>query len=64
VGFRDLLCEQIAKRVVDIERVADERLAFVLDGDAEISVSLRPRDRTSVEAYYAHGFEDGVWYVE
>ena len=63
-GFRDLLCGQIAKIVVEIERRAGEALTIRFGDESALSISLREGDYRGPEAYYAHGFRDNAWMVE
>ena len=57
-GFRDLLCKQIAKVVVAVERRQGEALSVNFEDGSALSISLREEDYSSPEAYYAHGFKN------
>lgn len=63
-GFRDLLCEQIAKVVSNVERRSGEALAISFEDGSAMSISLRAQDYRSPEAYHAHGFRNNAWHVE
>ena len=63
-GFRDLLCGQIAKLVQAVEHRAGEALILRFDDGSSLSITLRPEDYLSTEAYYAHGFASETWQVE
>ena len=62
-GFRDLRCSQIAKIVTAVEHCPEDALVIRFTDDSSISVSLRPEDYTSPEAFYAHGFAHSQWTV-
>jgi hypothetical protein len=62
-GFRDLVCAQITKIVATVEQRPEDALAIHFTDGSCISVSLRPEDYTSPEAYYAHGFANSRWTV-
>ena len=58
-GFRDLLCNQIAKIVSGV-RLRDRAALTITFGDeSHISVSLQEADYSSPEAFYAHGLKSG-----
>lgn len=63
-GFRDLLCEQIAKVVATVERLPGDALIITFQDKVSLSISLREDDYKGPEAYYAHGFRGGAWMVE
>lgn len=60
-GFRDLLCSQIAKIVAAVEHCPASDLTIHFADGSFISISLRPEDYTSPEAFYAHGFSNDQW---
>ena len=60
-GFRDLLCEQITKIVKGFSYEDDSKLTIQFDDDSEVIISLRQDDYSSLEAFYAHGFDDKQW---
>ena len=62
-GFRDLLCAQIAKIVAAVEHRPEDALVIHFTDDSSVSVTLRPEDYTSAEAFYAHGFTNQQWTV-
>ena len=57
-GFRDAICGQIAKIVVEVEISEDVALAIRFGDQSQIAVSLRPDDYTGPEAFETHGFSD------
>ncbi len=60
-GFRDALCAQIAK-IVDTVEIRPSDALVVRFADASLfSVSLKPEDYSSAEAFYAHGFANHQW---
>ena len=61
MGFRDLLCEQIAKIVTSVSFEEEKELNVQFKDGSGISVSLRPEDYCSPEAVYAHGFQNDQW---
>jgi hypothetical protein len=63
-GFRDLLCGQIAKIVVRVERRSGEALVIGFEDGSEMSISLRKEEYRAAEAYYAHGFKNNAWLAE
>jgi hypothetical protein len=63
-GFRDLLCAQIAEVVVTVEYWAGETLNIIFEDGSCLSISLRQEDYSLHEAYYAHRFKNGAWWVE
>jgi hypothetical protein len=63
-GFRDVLCEQIAKIVAEVERRPNESLTITFEDGSALSISLRPNDYAGPEAYYAHGFKQNAWMAE
>ncbi len=60
-GFRDLLCGQITKIVVDVGVESEKELRIIFMDNSQVSISLHPEDFTSPEAIYAHGFSDNKW---
>jgi hypothetical protein len=60
-GFRDALCAQIAKIVDKVEIRASESLVLMFGDGSLISISLRPEDYSSAEAFYASGFANHQW---
>jgi hypothetical protein len=62
-GFRDLLCEQIGKKVESISMVTEQSFTIWFSDRSKISVSLRTEGSTSPEAIYGHGFKDNGWFV-
>lgn len=62
-GFRDALCEQIAKVVASVEVRDGDALVIAFEDGSQLSVSLRDEDYSSPEAIYAHGFRGGTGFV-
>jgi len=62
-GFRDLLCEQIAKIVGSVEYREGEALSITFEDGSRLSISLRSEDYDTPEAFYAHGFQNDGWFV-
>ena len=60
-GFRDALCAQIAKIVDKVEIRSSDALVVRFTDGTLFSVSLKPEDYSSAEAFYAHGFENHQW---
>ena len=63
-GFRDLLCGQIAKVVHSVEYLEGEALRIAFEDRSRLSISLKSDDYNSPEAFFAHGFKNGAWFVE
>ncbi len=57
-GFRDLLCAQIAKIVADVEHRTGDILSVSFEDGSRVSISLRPEDYTSPEAFSTAGFKN------
>ena len=60
-GFRDALCAQIAKTVDNVEIRPSDALVVLFTDGSSISISLRPEDYSSAEAFYAHSFANHQW---
>ena len=60
-GFRDAVCNQIAKFVGRITVVPHEQLVIEFRDGARIEILV---GLASTEAYYAHGFAAGEWTSE
>ena len=57
-GFRDALCEQIAKQVEAVSLVPREALTIAFKDGGRVSVSLRPDDYPGPEAIEARGLAE------
>jgi hypothetical protein len=63
VGFRDLLCGQIGKKVENVTCKRGESFVMEFVDGSELTVSLNPDDYRSAEAIYAHDFKGHAWTV-
>jgi hypothetical protein len=61
-GYRDALCEQIGKIVLQAKTIEGQSLTISFDNNVEIAISLRPEDyRTAEAAVFTHGDRFVVW---
>ena len=50
LGYRDALCGQISKKVIDAYKVRGEKLVIQFEDHAALEISLRERDQVGPEA--------------
>jgi len=62
-NYRNVLCDQIGRNVVEVSEIGGEALVVRLEGTTTIRVSLDEQDRTSVEAALFHDDMGGTFAV-
>ena len=62
-GYRDALCGQIGKLVIEGVEEPEQGLALVLSNGTVVEISLREKDRTSAEAALFSDETTRVWNV-
>lgn len=62
-GYRDALCQQIGKRIVDAAKVGDEQIVLRFADGSKICFSLLEDDQTGPEAVLIEADGGKVWDV-
>ena len=62
-GFRDALCERIARTVCSVAVSTGQEIRIAFDDGSSVAISLRPEDYSGPEAAMFQNPLDGTWDV-